>query len=97
MTALTPTNGKAFFAGFLAWVPVAILALGIAVSWGANNSKNTEQDRRIEQNEKAQEAIQELRESGGRIDERTIQIQREIQEIKTLIRNIQIPQPLPPR
>ncbi len=86
-------NGK-----LLALLPVAIVALSVAASWGASAQKNSEQDRRIEQNEKAKEAIQELRERSSRVDERTKQIQRDIHEIKTFIRNIQAPsRPQPPQ
>lgn len=79
-------------AKILAWVPLGIVAISVAASWGANSERNKNQDERIIKLEERDLKVNTLDARQQRIDERTQGIQRQLDRIENLIRDRR-PQP----
>ena len=70
---------------WLALIPAAIVALGAAIAWGQLIQQNEDQDRRIHKIEDAVISMGELSARQERIDERTLHIQKNLQEQRRLL------------
>jgi hypothetical protein len=70
---------------WLALIPAAVVALGAAIAWGQLTQQNTDQDRRIHKVEDAIINMGELSARQERIDERTLHIQKNLQEQRRLL------------
>ena len=70
---------------WLALIPAAVVALGAAIAWGQLTQQNTDQDRRIHKVEDAVISMGEISARQERIDERTLHIQKNLQEQRRLL------------
>jgi len=70
---------------WLALIPAAVVALGAAIAWGQLTQQNTDQDRRIHKVEDAIINMGEISARQERIDERTLHIQKNLQEQRRLL------------
>ena len=70
---------------WLALIPAAIVALGAAIAWGQLIQQNEDQDRRIHKIEDSVISMGELSARQERIDERTLHIQKNLQEQRRLL------------
>ena len=70
---------------WLALIPAGVVALGAAIAWGQLTQQNTDQDRRIHKVEDAIINMGELSARQERIDERTLHIQKNLQEQRRLL------------
>jgi len=70
---------------WLALIPAAIVALGAAIAWGQLIQQNEDQDRRIHKIEDAVISMGELSARQERIDERTLHMQKNLQEQRRLL------------
>ena len=70
---------------WLALIPAGVVALGAAIAWGQLIQQNEDQDRRIHKVEDAIINMGELSARQERIDERTLHIQKNLQEQRRLL------------
>ena len=70
---------------WLALIPAGVVALGAAIAWGQLTQQNTDQDRRIHKVEDAVISMGEISARQERIDERTLHIQKNLQEQRRLL------------
>ena len=70
---------------WLALIPAAVVALGAAIAWGQLLQQNDDQDRRIHKVEDAVISMGEISARQERIDERTLHIQKNLQEQRRLL------------
>ena len=70
---------------WLALIPAGVVALGAAIAWGQLTQQNTDQDRRIHKVEDAIINMGEISARQERIDERTLHIQKNLQEQRRLL------------
>jgi len=70
---------------WLALIPAAIVALGAAIAWGQLIQQNEDQNRRIHKIEDAVISMGEFSARQERIDERTLHIQKNLQEQRRLL------------
>ena len=70
---------------WLALIPAGGVALGAAIAWGQLIQQNEDQDRRIHKVEDAIINMGELSARQERIDERTLHIQKNLQEQRRLL------------
>jgi len=70
---------------WLALIPAAIVALGAAIAWGQLIQQNEDQNRRIHKIEDAVISMGEISARQERIDERTLHIQKNLQEQRRLL------------
>ena len=70
---------------WLALIPAGVVALGAAIAWGQLLQENEDQDRRIHKVEDAIINMGELSARQERIDERTLHIQKNLQEQRRLL------------
>ena len=70
---------------WLALIPAAIVALGAAIAWGQLIQQNEAQHRRIHKIEDSVISMGELSARQERIDERTLHIQKNLQEQRRLL------------
>ena len=66
-------------------VPASAVALGAAIAWGQLLQENEDQDRRIHQVETAVISMGEISARQERIDERTLHMQKNLQEQRRLL------------
>ena len=69
----------------LALIPAGVVALGAAIAWGQLTQQNDDQDRRIHKVEDAVISMGEISARQERIDERTLHIQKNLQEQRRLL------------
>jgi len=72
-------------AKLLAWLPLVVVALATAVGWGVQSERVQGLDQRVAAREATAPRMQEIDRKQGVIEERTLAIQRELQEVKRLI------------
>ena len=70
---------------WLSLIPAAIVALGAAIAWGQLVQQNEDQDRRIHKVEDAVISMGEISARQERIDERTLHMQKNLQEQRRLL------------
>ena len=70
---------------WLALIPAGVVALGAAIAWGQLLQQNDDQDRRIHKVEDAVISMGEISARQERIDERTLHIQKNLQEQRRLL------------
>ena len=70
---------------WLALIPAGVVALGAAIAWGQLIQQNEDKDRRIHKVEDAIINMGELSARQERIDERTLHIQKNLQEQRRLL------------
>ena len=70
---------------WLALIPAGIVALGAAIAWGQLLQQNDDQDRRIHSVESAVISMGEISSRQERIDERTLHMQKNLQEQRRLL------------
>jgi hypothetical protein len=70
---------------WLALIPAGVVALGAAIAWGQLTQQNDDQDRRIHKVEDAVITMGEISARQERIDERTLHIQKNLQEQRRLL------------
>mgnify|MGYP003643998569 FL=1 len=70
---------------WLALIPAGVVALGAAIAWGQLTQQNDDQDRRIHKVEDAIINMGEISARQERIDERTLHIQKNLQEQRRLL------------
>tara|TARA_R110002020_G_scaffold2015_1_gene9276 strand:- start:791 stop:1048 length:258 start_codon:yes stop_codon:yes gene_type:complete len=70
---------------WLALIPAGVVALGAAIAWGQLLQQNDDQDRRIHKVEDAVITMGEISARQERIDERTLHIQKNLQEQRRLL------------
>ena len=70
---------------WLALIPAGVVALGAAIAWGQLTQQNTDHDRRIHKVEDAIINMGEISARQERIDERTLHIQKNLQEQRRLL------------
>jgi len=68
--------------------PAGIVALGAAVAWGQLLQQNESQDLRIHKVESAVISMEEISRRQERIDERTLNIQQNMQEQRRLLNDL---------
>ena len=68
-----------------ALIPAGVVALGAAIAWGQLTQQNDDQDRRIHKVEDAVITMGEISARQERIDERTLHIQKNLQEQRRLL------------
>ena len=73
---------------WLALIPAGVVALGAAIAWGQLTQQNTDQDRRIHKVEDAIINMGEISARQERIDERTLHIQKTLQEQRRLLEGL---------
>ena len=69
-------------------LPAGIVALGAAVAWGQLLQQNESQDLRIHKVESAVISMGEISRRQERIDERTLNIQQNMQEQRRLLNDL---------
>ena len=70
---------------WLSLIPAGVVALGAAIAWGQLIQQNEDQDRRIHKVEDAIINMGEISARQERIDERTLHIQKNLQEQRRLL------------
>ena len=70
---------------WLALIPAGVVALGAAIAWGQLLQQTDDQDRRIHKVEDAVISMGEISARQERIDERTLHIQKNLQEQRRLL------------
>tara|TARA_R100000687_G_scaffold74803_1_gene65940 strand:+ start:332 stop:589 length:258 start_codon:yes stop_codon:yes gene_type:complete len=70
---------------WLALIPAGVVALGAAIAWGQLLQQNDDQDRRIHRVESAVISMGEISARQERIDERTLHMQKDLQEQRRLL------------
>ena len=73
---------------WLPLLPAGIVALGAAVAWGQLLQQNESQDLRIHKVESAVISMGEISRRQERIDERTLNIQQNMQEQRRLLNDL---------
>ena len=69
-------------------MPAGAVALGAAIAWGQLLQHNEDQDRRIHRVEAAVITMGEISSRQERIDERTLHMQKNLQEQRRLLDNL---------
>ena len=86
--SLPKTTIKTMSKKWLPLFPAGIVALGAAVAWGQLLQQNESQDLRIHKVESAVISMGEISRRQERIDERTLNIQQNMQEQRRLLNDL---------